>query len=122
MKAFINHFTEFIDDVERVFPEDKDIQTTKNALFLIKKTNPKMLIEVWHTCVGLPYEVKITEGDIGFFIDKDYNRDLDGFDNSVMDKVDRLRGPIREMGKENQEKAMKYIQNLTKLAKVYNEL
>jgi hypothetical protein len=39
-----------------------------------------------------------------------------------MQKVDTLRGPVRDMGADNQSKSMKYIQNLTKLAKLYTEL
>jgi hypothetical protein len=42
--------------------------------------------------------------------------------NAVMQKVDTLRGPIRDMGSDNQAKSMKYIQNLTKLAKLYGEV
>jgi hypothetical protein len=36
--------------------------------------------------------------------------------------VDTLRGPIRDMGVDNQAKSMKYIQNLTKLAKLHGEV
>jgi hypothetical protein len=42
--------------------------------------------------------------------------------NSVMQKVDTLRGPVRDMGADNQAKSMKYIQNLTKLAKLYDNV
>jgi hypothetical protein len=37
-----------------------------------------------------------------------------------MQKVDAFKKPIKEMGSENQKKTMKYIQNLTKLAKLYD--
>ena len=36
-----------------------------------------------------------------------------------MESIDRLRTPIKNMNKENQDKTMKYIQNLTKLAAIY---
>jgi len=32
LQAFNNHFEEFIDDVVRVFPDDKEIATASNAL------------------------------------------------------------------------------------------
>lgn len=122
MKAFLNQFTDFVEDIHDVFPDNADIDSTKTALFLIKKTNPRILFNAWTTYIVEPYNDQIENGDIGFFLDKDYTRDLEYMGNAVMQKVDMLRGPIRDMGVDNQAKSMKYIQNLTKLAKLYAEL
>ena len=122
MKAFLNQFTDFVEDVQSVFPENADIESAKTALFLIKKTNPRVLMNAWVTYIVGPYTDKIEKGDIGFFLDKDYTHDLEYMGNAVMQKVDSLRGPVREMGSENQAKSMKYIQNLTKLAKLHGEV
>jgi hypothetical protein len=66
----------------------------------------------------LPYQKEIADGNINFFISKDYSSDLVKTDNSsqIMDVIDRLREPIKLMSEENQQKTMKYIQNLSKLA------
>lgn len=122
MKAFLNQFTDFVEDVQSVFPDNADIDSAKTALFLIKKTNPRILMNAWVTCIVEPYNDKIEKGDIGFFLEKDYTQDLEYMGNAVMQKVDALRGPVREMGAENQAKSMKYIQNLTKLAKLHGEV
>lgn len=122
MKAFLNQFTDFVEDVQSVFPDNADIDSAKTALFLIKKTNPRILMNAWVTCIVEPYNDKIEKGDIGFFLDKDYTQDLEYMGNAVMQKVDALRGPVREMGAENQAKSMKYIQNLTKLARLHGEV
>jgi hypothetical protein len=122
MKAFLNQFTEFLDDVQSVFPDDADIDSARTALLLMKKTNPRILMNAWVTCIVEPYHAQIEQGDIGFFLDKDYAQDLEYMGNAVMQKVDTLRGPVREMGAENQAKTMKYIQNLTKLAKLHGEV
>ena len=122
MKAFLNQFTDFVEDIHDVFPDNADIDSTKTALFLIKKTNPRILLNTWTTYIVEPYNDQIENGDIGFFLDKDYTRDLEYMGNAVMQKVDTLRGPIRDMGDDNQAKSMKYIQNLTKLAKLHAEL
>lgn len=122
MKAFLNQFTDFVEDVQSVFPDNTDIDSAKTALFLIKKTNPRILMNAWVTCIVEPYNDKIEKGDIGFFLEKDYTQDLEYMGNAVMQKVDALRGPVREMGAENQAKSMKYIQNLTKLAKLHGEV
>ena len=122
MKAFLNQFTDFVEDVQSVFPDNADIESAKTALFLIKKTNPRILMNAWVTYIVGPYTGEIEKGDIGFFLNKDYTQDLEYMGNAVMQKVDTLRGPVREMGADNQAKSMKYIQNLTKLAKLHGEM
>jgi hypothetical protein len=122
MKAFLNQFTDFVEDVHSVFPDNADIESAKTALFLVKKTNPRILMNAWVTYIVGPYTDEIEKGDIGFFLEKDYTQDLEYMGNAVMQKVDTLRGPVRDMGTENQAKSMKYIQNLTKLAKLHGEV
>jgi hypothetical protein len=122
MKAFLNQFTDFVEDIQGVFPDNADIDSAKTALFLIKKTNPRILMDTWVTYIVEPYNDQIEKGDIGFFLEKDYTHDLEYMGNAVMQKVDTLRGPVRDMGADNQAKSMKYIQNLTKLAKLYDNV
>jgi hypothetical protein len=122
MKAFLNQFTDFVEDVQSVFPDNADIDSAKTALFLVKKTNPRILMNAWVTYIVGPYTGEIEKGDIGFFLNKDYTQDLEYMGNAVMQKVDTLRGPVRDMGADNQAKSMKYIQNLTKLAKLHGEM
>jgi len=122
MKAFLNQFTDFVEDVYSVFPDNADIESAKTALLLIKKTNPRILMNAWVNYIVGPYTEEIEKGDIGFFLNKDYTQDLEYMGNAVMQKVDALRGPVRDMGTDNQAKSMKYIQNLTKLAKLHGEM
>ena len=120
-KAFNNHFIEFIDDVANYFKDRVEIQTTANALRLMRKTNPRLIMNVWHTSVAQVYEKQIELGDINFFITKEYNNDLAGMESNteVLKGIDRIRQPIKQMPEEDQKKAMKYIQNLTKLCNLY---
>lgn len=115
---FNDHFAEFVSDIQSVFPEDVDVLTAKNALLAIRKANPKLLVKIWINYVATPYRSQIESGDINFFINKDYSSDVSKTDNAdkIMESIDRLRNPVKEMSRENQEKTMKYIQNLTKLA------
>ncbi len=124
LTAFNDHFVEFVTDVHRVFPEDKDILVAKNALIAIRKANPKMLIKLWSDFVVGKYKGEIENGDIGFFVNKDYSNDLTDSQNSdkIKNAIDRLREPIKQMNPDEQAKAMKYIQNLTKLADIYIHL
>jgi hypothetical protein len=118
LSVFNDHFTEFVNDIQAVFPEDVDLLTAKNAILAIRKANPKLLVRVWIKYVSSPYKSEIEAGNIEFFINKDYSSDLAVNDNAdkIMQAIDRLRNPIKQMSAENQAKTMKYIQNLSKLA------
>ena len=118
VKGFNKHFDEFVEDIQSVFPEDDQVKTMKNLLFLFKKTNPKIVLEYWNTYIHVPYKEPIENGDISFFINKDYSADVTMTD-SISNFIERLRGYVRNMTEENQQKSMKYIQNLCNLTKLY---
>ena len=117
LSAFNDHFFEFINDIQKVFPEDVDILSSKNALFLVRKLNPKMIVKFWKVYITNKYRPQIEANDISFFVSKDYSTDIDATNpNTIMEYIDRLREPIKQMSDENKAKVMKYIQNLTKLS------
>ena len=80
-----------------------------------------MLIATWKESVTDIYGDEIENGNKDFFLNKDYGQDLEGNESAskIMESIDRLRAPIREMGADNQNKAMQYVQNLTKLSRLY---
>jgi len=120
LTAFNDHFIEFVNDVHCVFPNDADILATKNALIAIRKANPKMIVKIWNAFIVSKYKSEIEAGNIEFFVNKDYSQDVSVSNNSdkIMECIDRLREPIKNMSVENQAKVMKYIQNLTKLSQL----
>ena len=120
LKGFNEHFSEFISDVQQVFPNDVDLLATKNALIALRKANPKMIIDVWYRNITVPYGNEIDNSNMDFFINKDYKNDIRMKNtDQILSKIEALKQPIREMGDENQKKTMKYIQNLSKLSKLY---
>jgi hypothetical protein len=120
LTAFNDHFIEFVNDIHAVFPNDVDILSAKNALIAIRKANPKMIVKIWSTFIVSKYRSEIEAGNLEFFIDKDYSNDVSVSQNSdkIMESINRLREPIKNMSPDNQSKVMKYIKNLTKLAEL----
>ena len=120
LTAFNDHFFEFLNDVHKVFPEDVDILTAKNALLTVRKANPKMIVKIWKLFIVGKYKSEIEAGNIEFFINKDYSTDVSSAANSdkIMESINRLREPIKNMSLDNQAKVMKYIQNLTRLSEL----
>ena len=121
LSGFNNHFEEFLESIQGVFPEDADILASKNVLKQIRKANPKLIIRIWKEYIVDKYDERIMNGEISFFIDKDYKEDMSNMESSkkILDGINRLRNPIRDMGSANQATAMKFIQNLSQLAKLY---
>jgi hypothetical protein len=121
LSGFNNHLIELFDDVIRLFPNDNDINVAKIAIFSIKKTNPKLLITTWKECIVEPYRKEIEKGDIEFLLNKNFDEDLSIYDTNftIRDKINTLRNPIKNMEKKNQDKIIKYFQNLTKISDLY---
>lgn len=121
LSAFNNQFKEFMDDILRIFPNDKDLMTTKNMMSTLQKGNPRLLIQIWKNFIADPYVSEIEAGDIDFFINKDYKSDVSqlGDSEKIVKAINRLREPIKNMDNENQQACMKYIQNLSKLSGMY---
>lgn len=122
LQAFNDHFFEFINDIQLILPDNKDILSAKTSLTTMRKMNPRLIIKMWKSRISEKYKQNIQNSDISFFLEKDYSEDLENLDssNSIINKINLIREPIRSMGEENQAKCMKYIQNLTKLSELYN--
>lgn len=123
LKGFNDHFVEFVEDVERVFPDDNDISTVKESFIQMRKANPRLVIKAFNEYFLNKYRSEIESGNIDFFIKKDYNTDLSvvGDSDYILKKIDVLRNPVKNMKEEDQNKVIKYIQNLSKLCDIYNQ-
>lgn len=121
LKAFNNHFFDFVDDIITVIPDNKDLAYGKKSLETIKKANPTIIIKVWYSMVYMPYKDVIESGNIEFFFEKDYKNEVSQLSNSdeIMKMIDKLRDPIRQMSDVNKEHSMKFIQNLSQLSGLY---
>ena len=121
LKAFTGHLMEFVTEIKKVFPEDADLRTGYFFLEGLVKVNPKSVILGWKECVNEPYKEEILRGDVDYFINKDYNKDLEGSQNKgkLLKTIDSFRERVRNMGEDNKKKSIKYVQNLTKLCSMY---
>ena len=119
--AFNNHLMELFSDIKSII-KNSDLEVAHTGLLALKKANPRLLIGVWKEHIADKYRNNIEAGDIGFFLEKDYSNDLAGVEQPsvVLEKINILRQPIRELGDENLKKTISYIQNLTKLCDVYH--
>ena len=123
LKVFNSQFSEFIADVQVVFPNDRNIKTAKFYVNKVVAVNPSLLIKAWHDYVTKPYRDKINSGNFAFFLEKDYEQDVgnsESYDSeNVLGAIQMIKEKAQLMSKENQSKIIKYLQNLTKLSDMY---
>jgi hypothetical protein len=126
LETFNTHFNAFLDDVCQVFPENGDIPLMKKAISILNMMSKKHLISTFKSSIVDPYSKEIKNGDISFFINKDYKSDLEngGFStsNMIIDKIEQLKLLVKEMREVDQQKSLQYIQNLTELCNIYYSL
>lgn len=124
LSAFNDHFKEFIQDIKRVFPSNTDIVALNKGLPSILLLNPRIILKSFKPNFVDIYRSQIEAGDINFFIELDYQADLNklGLDASkgmILEKINCLKEPIRQMNKEEQDNVMKYMKNLMGLTDLY---
>lgn len=122
MVAFNNQYKEFLEDIERLFPHEKEVKQLKQGIEMLKKSNPKILIELWKVYVTDKYQKEIEAGDYNFFTNKDYSTDLDEktkSDNDVMKSIEKFKSYTQQLDTKNLETAMTYIKNLSTLCILY---
>ena len=122
LKAFNSQFEEFLEDIEILFPDNKDIRTTKTGLGMMRRVNPKKIVSVCYRYICLKYKEEIDKENLDFFLSKDYRDDLkmdEGTSNKVLEGIDKIRGPMRELDDDNTKKCIQYFKNLNTLSEIY---
>ena len=119
-ELFRNQLLEFMDDILLIFPNNLDLKTGKTFIVGLTKVSKRKLIGIWKTSVVDVYEEAIMSGNKEYFINKDYKEDLgEGGTDRMMNVIEDVRLLIRNTSEENKDKAIKYLQNLTKICKLY---
>jgi hypothetical protein len=123
LKTFNDHFIEFIEDIIKVFPENSDLVAIKNSFINFRKLNPKLVIDVFRRYVIDKYSEEIDSNNVEFFINKNYESDFVYSKRSsmIIEKIDKLREPVRMMSVNDQENVLKYLKNLKKISLLYNQ-
>lgn len=125
LEAFNKHFCECVNDVHRVFPNDNTIGIMSKSLNMLLMVTKTQVIQVFKNNVLENYSKQIKEGDLSFFINKNYNDDLNnnGYNTDIITKhIDYIKDLVKQMTNEEQKSIIKYFQNLMTLCNLYYEL
>jgi hypothetical protein len=124
LRTFNKHFFDFLEDIQHILPENKEISYAITSFDTIKRANPTIIVKTWYNFVFLPYKDVIDQGDLSYFIEKDYGTDLVNVNKSedIINMINNIRKPIQNMDEVNKQHSLKYIQNLCKLSEIYNNI
>lgn len=119
LSAFITQITNLVDELHALYPKDSDILMGKNSLYLIKKTNPRKLLELFRNHV-LPYEKFIIDNDENFFLNNTYKEQLQSNYNDSLQTILNLKKYWSSMSDNTKKNIWLYFNILVKLCKMCN--
>ena len=121
LTAFNNHLSELVDLLIEIMPQDNELKTAQVSISTLRKMNPRLIIPIWKVYVSDNYDKEIELGNLTFFLEKDYSDDVKNNSNSkeILDKIEIIKNNIKNLSDKDREKPVLYIQNLTKLCKIY---
>ena len=122
LSTFTTQLEAFNSELCKLFPYDNNLKTCLNMILLIKKTNPRKLIEAFES-FALPYREKIISKDSSFLLTHNFN-DLSekGGNMSYADSlIKQLKEHWSEMNEEHREIAWKYFFIFFKLYDLCNK-
>ena len=124
LRTFNTLYFQFLEELISIFPENIDIKSSKTFFEITKKANPSLLIKIWQTYVSGPYGETLANGDLDYFINKDYSEDLVNLNNAadILKAIDKLRAPIKVLSEENKKHSLDYLQKLNKLSDAYSKM
>ena len=112
IEAFYSQFGEFLGELSKMYPDDKDFPAFATNLSVMKYMNPMYPIKFIKTDVIDKFDDKISTKDESFFLN---NEEIQ--ESADIDIIYKLKNYISDMSSENKEVVWSYIQIITKLTK-----
>jgi len=106
MDAFFTQFHEFMGQLMKVFPNDEDFKMYDDAVYLVQRMNPGLVVSEFGKHV-LPFEEVIRKRDDDFFM----NHSFDSLepDNTMEQVIQKLKGYWTTLSDQNKSSIWGYI-------------
>ena len=111
LTAFNNVISQFIDDLIKTFPEEREFRKFKTGFSLLKSTNNKKIVQVFKFYIE-NYREQINNRDDNFFIVTDSETLSDSDDNSIANLLDKLKVYWKLLSENNKDKIWQYLNTL----------
>ena len=117
LTAFTTQLINFCDELILLFPEDNDFKVFKNGILLLKKTNPRQIIKLFHGYVK-EYYGQILNKEESFFLENDYDsliNEIDSKSDNIIMTIGKLKQYWGDLSENNKESIWKYLHVLINL-------
>lgn len=117
LTAFNTQLTNFLDELVALCPEESDFKVFRNAISLLKKTNPRKVVELFDK-YSANYKKYILEKDESFILNDDYNiivNDINSSSENIWNTITKIRKYWTNLSETNKESIWKYFQILINL-------
>lgn len=114
LEKFNQTFSEFLEDILRVFPDDAELRMYHLAMKTAAAVKPTLVCGAFRKRVARPYGKQILARDESFFLSHEY-ADIQSEFMQASKIIDKIKGYWSGMTPENREIVWKYFRVLIKL-------
>lgn len=123
-KLFNSTYFELLKMMKENSDKNKDFLRFYNQNLFLKRANVKLFIRTWYTNITCFYMEPILNGNIQFFLEKDYSSEINenkDFSNSysIESYVQYFKEIYNTLKQEDVDAFVQKVQELTKLSKLY---
>ena len=124
-RCFIKAYFEFLEYIHNHIGRDnKDFHNFYHKNKLLRKANVKIFIKKWYENISVPYGREIMNGNIDYFINKNYDYEVSltgnlGNELSIQTYIDYMKNAYVDLDQKILDTIMNYMQQCTKMSVLY---
>lgn len=123
-KDFNKLYFNFLDFLKKYSNGDKMFNDFYRKSYIIKQTNIKLIIKIWYDNISSLYNKEIEEGNIDFFLNKNYNLEINKIGNynnnyNINSYIDFFREQYTKLDENIIQSFIHYVQHLNRLSLNY---
>ena len=114
LTAFTNQLDNFVYYLENKFPDEMNIKTYHNSINMLKKVNPRKVLEFFNTYIYI-YKEQIMSNNADFFLENDFKKELNENKDSMLTAI-HFKDLWKKSSEDTHKQIFRYYQLLCLLA------
>jgi len=121
ISEFNKVYFEFLKFIKEHLKEDPNFRMFYRKNKILREANPKFFIRTWYNRIGNKYHTEVMQRDISFFMNKDYENELNEIGEStlLLKYINKFKESYPSLDESVKEQFVSYIVILTDKSFVY---